>query len=63
MKKVYIFTWGGGNLPRRRETFFFECDADAMMAARKFMSKHYIAIINVFGGDGTDMRHIVSYTK
>ena len=63
MEKVYIFRWDGGNLPRRHEAFFFECDADAMMAARDFMYKHHIDIINVFEGEGTDMRHIVSYTK
>ena len=63
MEKVYIFRWDGGNLPRRREEFSFECAADAMKAAREFMNKHHIDIINVFEGDGTDMRRIVSYTK
>lgn len=63
MKKAYIFTWDGGNLPRRHETFYFECDADAMMAAREFMYKHNIDIINVFESEGTEKRRIVSYTK
>lgn len=63
MEKVYIFRWDGGNLPRRNEAFFFDSDTDAIMAARNFMNKHHIDIINVFEGDGTDMRHIVSYTK
>lgn len=63
MKKTYIFTWDGGNLLRRHQTFHFECDADAMMAARELMYKHHIDIINVFEGEGTNMRHIVSYTK
>ena len=63
MKKAYFFTWDGGNLPRRHETFSFECDADAMKAAREFMNKHHIDMINVFEGEGADMRHIVSYTK
>ena len=61
--KNYTFKWDGGDLPRRHEAFSFECDADAMMAAREFMNKHHIDMINVFEGDGTDMRHIVSYTK
>lgn len=62
-KTYYRFRWDGGDLPRRHEAFSFECDADAMMAAREFMNKHHIDIINVFEGDGTDMRYIVSYTK
>ena len=62
-KKAYTFKWDGGDLPRRHEAFSFECNADAMMAAREFMKKHHIDIINVFEGDGTDMRYIVSYTK
>lgn len=62
-EKTYTFRWVGGDLPRRRGEFSFECDADAMMAAREFMNKHHIAIIKVFEGEGTDMRHIVSYTK
>ena len=62
-EKTYTFRWDGGDLPRRRETFSFEYLADAMKAAREFMNKHHIDIINVFEGDGTDMRHIVSYTK
>ena len=62
-KKTYTYSWDGGDLPRRHETFSFECDADAMMTAREFMNKHHIDIINVFEGEGTDMRHIVSYTK
>ena len=61
--KNYSFTWDGGDLQRRHEAFSFECDADAMMAARGFMYKHHIDIINVFEGNATDMRHIVSYTK
>lgn len=63
MKKAYIFTWDGGNLPRRHETFYFEYLADAMKAARNFMYKHHIDIINVFEGEGTYMWRIVSYTK
>ena len=47
-KKNYLFNWDGGDLPRRRDFFEFECDADAMMAARKFMNKHHIDIINVW---------------
>ena len=62
-KKNYTFRWYGGDLPRRHETFSFEYVAVAMKAAREFMNKHHIDIINVFEGDGTDMRHIVSYTK
>lgn len=62
-KKAYTFRWAGGDLPRRHEAFSFECNADAMMAAREFMYKHHIDIIYVFEGDGTDMRYIVSYTK
>ena len=61
--KIYSFRWDGGDLPRRHEAFSFECDADAMMAARKFMYKHHIDMIYVFEGDGTDMRYIVGYTK
>ena len=63
MKKAYIFTWDGGNLPRRSETFYFEYLADAMKASREFMYKHHIDIINVFEGEGTDRKRIVSYTK
>lgn len=63
MKKAYIFTWDGGNLPRRRETFMFECDADAMKAAREFMVNHHIDIINVFDSIGNQARHVVSYSK
>ena len=62
-KKTYTFIWHRGNLPRRHEAFSFECDAVAMKAAREFMYKHNIDLINVFEGEGTDMRHIVSYTK
>ena len=63
LNKTYTFRWDGGDLPRRHEAFSFECNADAMMAAREFMYKHHIDMINVFEGDGTDMRYIVSYTK
>ena len=62
-KKTFTFSWDGGDLPRRHETFSFEYDAEAMKAAREFMNKHHIDMINVFEGNGTDMRHIVSYTK
>lgn len=62
-KKAYILSWDGGNLPRRRETFMFECDADAMKAAREFMVNHHIDIINVFDGIGNQARHVVSYSK
>ena len=62
-KKTYTFSWDGGDLPRRHEAFSFECDADAMKTAREFMYKHHIDLINVFEGNGTDMRRIVSYTK
>lgn len=62
-KKTYTYSWDGGDLPRRHETFSFECDAYAMKAAREFLYKHHIDIINVFEGEGTNMRHIVSYTK
>lgn len=62
-KKTYTYRWDGGDLPRRHETFSFECAADAMMTAREFMNKHHIDMINVFEGNGTDMRHVVSYTK
>ena len=62
-KKTYTFRWDGGDLPRRHEAFSFECDADAMMAAREFLNKHHLDIINVFESNGTNMRHIVSYTK
>ena len=62
-KLAYTFRWDGGDLPRRHEAFSFECNADAMMAAREFMYKHHIDMINVFEGDDTDMRYIVSYTK
>ena len=62
-KKAYTFRWDGGDLPRRHETFAFECNAQAMMAAREFMNEHHIDIINVFEGDGTDMRRIVRYAK
>ena len=61
--KTYIFRWDGGDLPRRHEAFSFECDADAMMAAREFMKKHHIDMIHVFEDVGNDMRRIVSYTK
>ena len=61
--KTYTFSWDGGDLPRRHEACSFECDADAMKVARAFMYKHLIDIINVFEGEGTNMRHIVSYTK
>ena len=61
-KKNYTFSWDGGDLTKRHEAFSFECDADAMMSAREFMNKHHIDMINVFEGEGTDMRHIVSYT-
>ena len=61
--KTFTFSWDGGDLPRRHEAFSFECDADAMKEAREFMYKHHIDMINVFEGKGTDMRHIVSYTK
>lgn len=63
IKKTYTFSWDGGALPRRHEVFSFECIAAAMKASREFMSKHHIDMINVFEGEGTDMRHIVSYTK
>lgn len=63
MKKAYIFTWDGGNLPRRHETFYFECAADAMKAAREFMVIHHIDNINVFGSIGDQARHVVSYSK
>ena len=62
-KKTYTFSWDGGDLPRRHEAFSFEYVADAMKTAREFMKKHHIDMINVFDGDGTDMRHIVSYTR
>lgn len=62
-KKTYTYSWDGGDLSRRHEAFSFECDADAMKAAREFLYKHNIDMINVFEGEGTDMRHIVSYTK
>ena len=62
-KKTYTYRWDGGDLPRRHETFSFEYVAEAMKAAREFMNKHHIDMINVFEGEGTDMRHIVSYTK
>ena len=62
-KKTYTFRWDGGDLPKWHEAFSFECDADAMMAAREFIKKHHIDMINVFEGDGNDMRRIVCYTK
>ena len=62
-KKTYTFSWDGGDLPRRHETFSFENDAYAMKEAREFMYKHHIDIINVFVGEGNEIRHIVSYTK
>lgn len=62
-KKAYTFTWDGGDLPRRHEAFSFECDADAMMAAREFMVYHHIDIINVFVSIGNLARHVVSYSK
>lgn len=62
-EKTYTFRWDGGDLAKRHEAFSFESDADAMMEAREFMNKHHIDIINVFEGNGTDMRRIVSYTK
>ena len=62
-KKTYTYRWDGGDLPRRHEAFSFECNADAMMAAREFMNKHHIDMINVSEGDGSDMRHIGSYRK
>lgn len=61
--KNFYFSWDGGDLPRRHEAFSFDCDADAMKASREFMNKHHIDMINVFEGVGSDMRHIVSYTK
>ena len=62
-KKTFTFSWDGGDLPRRHEAFSFECAADAMKVAREFMYKHHIDMINVFEGNGTDKRRIVSYTK
>ena len=62
-KLAYTFRWDGGDLPRRHEAFSFECNAQAIMAAREFMNEHHIDIINVFEGDGTDMRRIVRYAK
>ena len=60
--KKYSFRWGGGDLPKRHETFSFECDAVAMMAAREFLKVHHIGIIHVFeGGEGNETRHVVSY--
>ena len=61
--KNYSFRWDGGDLPKRHETFTFECDADAMMSAREFLQVHHIDIINVFEGEWNETRHVVSYTK
>lgn len=61
--KNYSFSWGGGDLPMRHETFTFQCDADAMKFAREFLQVHHINIIHVFKGQGNETRHIVSYTK
>lgn len=63
MKKAYIFTWDGGNLPWRCEELMFECDADAMKAARKFMVNHHIVKINVFEIIDNQARHVVNYSK
>lgn len=53
----YNFRWDGGDFPKRYEAFAFQCDANAMMAARKFKDKHHIDIISVIEkedcGDGT----------
>mgnify|MGYP006388985271 FL=1 len=61
--KSYAFSWDGGDSPCRHETFEFECDADAMMAARDFMSNHHIDIINVYEIKGVERRHVASYSK
>lgn len=60
--KNYSFRWDGGDLPKRHETFTFQYDAEAMKFAREFLKAHHIDIINVFEGEGADMRRIVSYT-
>ena len=61
--KNYSFRWAGGDLPKRHETFTFQCVADAMKSAREFLQVHHIAIIHVFEGEGNETRHVVSYTK
>lgn len=65
--KQYNFRWDGGELPKRHETFLFQCDADAMMAARKFKNKHHIDVICVNEmqncGDGTFARRPVVVYK
>ena len=61
--KNYSFSWGGGDLPKRHETFTFQYVADAMKFAREFLQVHHINIIHVFEGEGNETRHIVSYTK
>lgn len=65
--KQYNFRWDGGELPKRHETFLFQCDADAMMAARKFKNKHHIDVICVNEmqncGDGSFARRPVVVYK
>ena len=61
--KNYSFSWGGGDLPKRQETFTFQNAADAMKFAREFLQVHHISIIHVFEGEGKEARHVVSYTK
>lgn len=63
MKKAYIFTWDGGNLPWRCEALMFECDADALKAAREFMVNHHIDIINVFEIISNQARQVASCSK
>lgn len=62
-KKAYTFKWDGGNLPVREAKFKFDCDADAMKSAREFLQAHHIDIINVFEGEGNEIRRVVSYSK
>lgn len=62
-KKAYTFKWDGGDLPVREAKFEFDCDADAMKSAREFLQAHHIDIINVFEGEGNEIRRVVSYTK
>ena len=61
--KNYSFSWVGGDLPKRHETFTFQYVADAMKSAREFLKVHHINTIHVFEGEGNETRHIVSYTK